>query len=348
VRLSYKKLIKIQMNVRFFNPGLEFLAHKQEYLDEYIRVREKGDLILREDVEKFEENLARYVGVKYAVGLNSGTDALLIALKAIGIKEGDEVLVPSYTFVATAQVVNQLGAIPVLYDIDETPTIDTRKVKAIIPTHISGELDLNMLTTGIPVIEDACQALGATFEGRKAGSFGAAAAFSFYPAKVLGAPGDAGALVTNDENIYKFALEYRNHWKSDYSKWGINSRLDNILAAELNIKLARLDKTLARRWVIAIKYLGGLAGFVWLPSVSHGRTWQDFIIDVGEDRDKLYSFLKDKGVETMKNEYPFPIPKLPKSLKYESETLRLPINEVLLDEEIDYVIEKIKEFYDTK
>ncbi len=321
------------MQVKFFNPGLGFKQHKQEYMDEISRVLSAGDLILRDDVEKFEKNLAEFVGTKYAVALNSGTDALYLACKALGIKPLDVVAVPSHTFVATAQVVAQCDAHPLLFDLGELPSGENQ---FSIVAHIAGEL--SPLPEG-RVIEDACQALGAVKNPTSE-----AQCWSFYPAKILGAFGDAGALTTNYEGIYNYVKEARNHFKTDYSKWGINSRMDNLQAAILNIKLARLPETLERRQQIAWQYLEGLKGVVMLPNEQPGRVWQDFVIRV-DDRDALYDFLKEQGIETMKNEYPFPIPKGPRSLEYEAHTLRLPINEVLTDEEIAHVILKIKEFY---
>ena len=349
--------------VPFVNFGLAYKKIKPEIDREIQKILANGDLVLRDDVKKFEEKLAKFIGVKYAVGVNSGTDALFIALKAIGIKEGDKVLVPAHTFVSTPQVVNQLGAVPILYDLDYIP-VKTNRYKAIIPAHISGKLDMNMLTTEIPVIEDACQALGAEYQGKKAGSFGSVGCFSFYPAKILGASGDAGALVTNDKSIYEFAKEYRNHWKLDYSKWGINSRIDNIQAAILNVKIKYLPEVIERRREIAKQYFSRLPmEKTYLPELREGRVWQDFIIRIEGDieykptdflietqfkmskRNYIYEFLKEKGVETMKNEYPMPIPKLSKAKQYEAETLRLPINETLTNKQIDYVIKTIKEFY---
>lgn len=315
--------------IRFFDPAKTYLAHKEEFDNEWQRVMNAGDLILRADVEKFEQNLARFVGTKYAVALNSGTDALYLALKAINIKREEEIAVPSYTFVATAQVVAQIGAKPRLYDLGETPT---SRVKMV--AHIAGEL--SFVPEGL-VIEDACQALGAVKNPTSL-----AQAWSFYPAKILGAFGDAGALTTNDPKIYNYVYEARNHFKTDYSEWGINSRMDNLQAAMINVKFKYLPQTLARRQEIAEMYLAGLKTVV-LPKNSPGRVWQDFIIQV-KDRDKLYDYLKEQGIETMKNEYPFPIQKGPKSLEYEARTLRLPINEVLTNEEIETVIQKINEY----
>lgn len=336
--------------VRFFNPGLGYRKIKMEIDSAIRRVLTEGELILRADVEKFEESLARYCGTKYAVGLNSGTDALYLSLWALGIKPGDKVLVPSHTFVATAQVVAQLGAIPVLYDMGATITLEP-DVKAIMVAHIAGEFMTTDMQTvvnwarqaGVPVIEDACQALGAVQNGKKAGSFGVTGCFSFYPAKILGAYGDAGGLVTNDEALYKEIIELRNHYKKDYSKWGINSRLDNLQAAILNVKFKHHPKALLLRELVAEKYKA-LDGIVELPRYVDGRVWQDYVIRTPK-RNELYDFLKSKGIETMKNEYPFPIPKGPVSIAYEAETLRLPCNEHLTDNEVKYVITSIKDFY---
>lgn len=337
-----------QTKVRFFNPGLGYQKYKEQFDSEIQRVLASGDLILREDVEKFEKTLAEFCGTKYAVGLNSGTDALYLALVAAGIKPGDEILVPSHTFVATAQVVQQLGAVPVLYDMDG-PKTKRLKTKALMVAHIAGEMfdfsTLPAIFRDLPIIEDACQSLGAVQDGKKAGSIGLAGAFSFYPAKILGAYGDAGALVTNDENIYNEVVELRNHYKKDYSKWGINSRLDNLQAAILNVKIQRLEETLQKRAMIAARYQSALKGLpLERPADVTGRVWQDYIIRTTK-RDELYAFLKAKGIETMKNEYPFPIEKGEQSLQYEAETLRLPINELLINSEIDYVIEKVTEFF---
>lgn len=327
--------------VRFFNPGLWYEKHRDEILGEIDRVLKAGDLILRNDVEKFEKNLAEFVGTKYAVGLNSGTDALYLALKAVGVKQGDRIVVPSHTFVATAQVVQQLGAEIVLYDIDGIlPSNHNSEV--LILTHIAGEKSNNVcgiFPNGFILIEDACQALGAKGIGE-----GIIQCWSFYPAKILGAYGDAGAITTNDENIYNEIKELRNHYKKDYSKWGINSRMDNLQAAILNVKFKYLPETLARRKEIAEIYLQELKGVVGLPNNQEGRVWQDFIIRT-EKRDELYEYLKIHGIETIKNEYPMPIGKLPLTAKYEAETLRIPCNENLNLIEVEYVISKIKQFY---
>jgi dTDP-4-amino-4,6-dideoxygalactose transaminase len=327
------------MKVRFFNPGKAYENKKDVYDSEIQRVLRSGDLILRKDVETFEENLARFCGKKYAVGLNSGTDALYLSLWAIGIGPGDEVVVPSHTFVATAQVVAQLGAVPVLVDMDEDwRDYITEKTRACIPAHIAGEILDWKPVDGIPMIDDSCQSLGAD------GFRGVVQCWSFYPAKILGAFGDAGGITTDNEILYEEIKELRGHYKKDYSRWGINSRLDNLQAAILNIKIADLNSTLARRKEIADRYSGYLAGPEGLPLKSEGRVWQDYIIRT-KKRDELHEFLREVGVETMINEYPMPIGKKPRAAAYEAETLRLPINEILTNEEVDYVIEMINEFY---
>jgi len=342
-------------SIRFFNPGLGYSQIRKEVLGATDRVLTNGDLILREDTEKFEKHLADFCGTKYAIGLNSCTDALYLALRGLGIGPGDFVLVPSRTFVASVQVIKQVGAEPIFYDLDGALPIDEiRNIKAIIPVHIEGAFDTHFdhilkiaEKYGWHVIEDAAQALGAVHNSKKAGSFGIAGCFSFYPAKILGAYGDAGALVTNDEKMYNYVKDARNHFKTDARDWGVNSRLDNLQAAYLNIKFRKLGETLERRKQIAEKYtteLGGISGLE-LPRHTDGRVWQDYIVRT-EKRDMLYDYLKEVGVETMKNNYPFPVPKLPMAQKYEDETLRLPCNELLTDEEVDYVIKMVRNFYE--
>jgi len=352
------------MKIRFFNPGLLYWKMRPEMLNEIDRVLQAGDLILRADVEKFEKTLADYIGVKYAVALNSGTDALYLALRALKIGPGDEVLVPSRTFVASAQVIVQVGATPIYYDLDGFSSMPfSDKIKAVIPVHIEGALDTQFDAVlasaqkhGWHVIEDAAQALGAVYkcpdfeEGdvcalndKKAGSIGDVGCFSFYPAKILGAYGDAGALVTNNEEIYKYVHDCRNHFKEDARDWGVNSRMDNLQAVVLNQKFKYLPGILGRRKEIALLYSMQLPPEI-IPPSTEGRVWQDYIVRTPR-RDELYEFLKSKEIETMKNNYPFPVPKMPLAQKYEDETLRLPCNELLTDAEVDEVIKNVNEFF---
>ena len=250
--------------------------------------------------------------------------------------KGKRVAVPAHTFKATCGAVVNAGAIPVVYDMKGFKgNIDS--INAIIPVHISGELVRTDYE--VPVIEDAAQALGAVKNPTTN-----AQCWSFYPAKILGAYGDAGAITTNDEKIADYVREARNHFKTRNDDFGGNYRMDNLQAAILNVKFQYLPAYLARRAEIAEIYRA-LRGMVILPDYYKDRVWQDYIVRT-EKRDALYDFLKKEGIETIKNEYPWSpeYPKLPLTAKYEAETLRLPINENLTNEEVEYVIKKINEF----
>jgi dTDP-4-amino-4,6-dideoxygalactose transaminase len=324
--------------VRFFNPGMSYARHRDEILGEVDRIFTNGDLILRADGEKFEEDLAEFCGKKYAVGLNSGTDALYLALKAVGVKEGDDVIVSAHTFVASVQVIVQLGANPILVDMYEDWRLKiTPNTTACIPCHIAGAVLDWEPVEGIHMIDDSCQALGAK------GFKGEIQCWSFYPAKILGCFGDGGGITTDNADYARDIKDLGNHWKSDYSKWGINSRLDNVQAVILNVRLKYLPTALARRKEVAQMYIAGIRSIGGLPKDSENRVWQDFIFRTGR-RDELYEFLKERGIETMKNEYPFPITKGQAAFNFESETLRLPCNENLTDDEVEYVIKTINEF----
>lgn len=334
--------------VRFFDPSKSYMKIKPEVDGEMQRVLAAGDLILRQDVEEFEKNLAAYVGTKYAVGVASGTDAIILSLIAAGIMPGDEILVPSYTFRATIEAVHHVGAIPVLYDLDGLVTI-TEKTKGFVPAFIAGEVPQQEAYEAvlevckkrkITVIEDACQAIGA------APVRGLTACYSFYPAKILGCYGDGGGIATDDEAIYEELKKLRNHYKGDWSRYAYNSRLDNLQAAVLNVKIKYLPEAIKRRKEIAEMYDAGLKEMD-IPKAR--EVYQDYII-FHPRRDELKAFLGSEGIETMENGYPFPadLVKGPKTVAYENSSLRLPCNENLTNEEVQYVIEKINEFNVTK
>lgn len=328
--------------IKFFDPGKTYLRIKDEILPEIDRVLSKGSLILREDLEQFEEEFAAYVGTKYAVGVASGTDALILSMKALGIGPGDEVIVPSYTFRATIEAIHHVGAIPILADIGEDwRDYKTPFTKAIIPAHIAGETLNWEPDEGVIMIEDACQAVGAKPVK------GATACYSFYPAKLLGCFGDGGAIATDSEELYEEFKKLRNHYKGDWSKVAYNSRLDNVQAAILRIKLKHLPNDLQKRREIASFYDESLMGCVGVP-VSRA-VYQDYIItcDSEDERDRLHEFLTENEIETMKNGYPFPsiYPKGERTLDYESRSLRIPCNQELTLDEVHQVAQKIKEFY---
>lgn len=342
------------MKVNFTNYPRQHEKYGKEIEEAILRIARSRARILQEEVGLFEQNLANYVGTRYAVGVASGTDALFLSLKLLGIGPGDEVITVGHTFHATVEAIYWNGAKPVLVDVGEDGMMDgnavikaiTSKTKAIIPVHLMGDMvNMDKLPSDIPIIEDACQALGSEFKGRKAGSFGFAGAFSFFPAKILGSYGDAGAITTNDEKLYKELKDIREHYKYNPGKYGFNSRLDELQAAILNVKIKYLPEMIKRRQEIADIYNAGLKGVV-LPIKREGRIYQDYIIRT-DRRDELADFLKENGIETLKNNYHFPndLPKPEHTIKLESQTLRLPCNDVLENEEINYIIEKINKFY---
>jgi len=350
------------MKVPFVNFPLEDKMFEKEITQAINKCRKEGKYILQEDVEKFEKNLAKFVGTKYAVGLNSGTDALFLSLKMLGVKGGDEVITVGHTFHATVEAIVHCGATPILVNVGDDGMMDvhevieaiTERTKAIIPVHLMGDMcDMKRLYkildsmgwSDIPIVEDACQALGAERDGKKAGAWGDTGCFSFYPAKILGCMGDGGAITTDDKALADELKDLRNHYKWNPGKYGYNSRLDNIHASVLNVKIKHLPDILKIRKGIADMYDNNLVG-VTLPTKRKGRVYQDYIIKT-DRRDELADFLGENGIQTMKNDYHFPddLPKPPKTIELEKQTLRLPCNETLTDKEVQYVISKINEFY---
>jgi len=360
----------MQYKVPFVAYKLQYQNLKQEIDQAMQDVLERGDLILRKDVEDFEKTLADFIGVKHAIALNSGTDALFFSLKALGVKQGDEVITVSHTFVASISAIAQLGAVPVLVDVGDDYLMDmnlaeravTPKTKAIIPVHLNGRMcDMERLTEiakkhNLAIVEDSAQALGSEFLGRKAGSIGQTGCFSFYPAKILGCFGDGGALTTNDDNIALKVKLFRDHGqltKTNIECFGWNSRLDNLQAAVLNVKMKHLPEWIKRRKEIAQKYAMGLGEISEIKLPFSQGVFQNYVIRA-EKRDELFEFLKNRGVETLIKD---PVPnhwhsglnlshfKLPVSERLAKEVISLPMYPELTDEQIQYVISQIKEFY---
>lgn len=337
-----------------------------------------GDFILREQVRRFEDNMTSFVDVKYAIGLNSGTDALYLSLLAAGIGKGDEVITVAHTFLATVGAIVNCGAKPILVDIKQDFNMDEDKVeaaitphtKAIVPVHLNGRLcNMEKLMRianrhNLIVIEDAAQALGARFDGKKAGSMGLTGCFSFYPAKVLGTAGDGGMVVTNDAKVADKIRALRDNGRvmgqDEVVCYGFNSRLDNLHAAMLNVKLKYLPRWIERRREIAGIYHQGLSSISELqlppppqPDGQYFDVFQNYVIRT-KKRDALVNHLRDNGVEILIS---WPIPmnrqkalklgrfKLPETESISKEVLSLPMYPELSDEQVEYVIYVMRNFY---
>lgn len=324
----------------------------------------------------FEKAFSDYCNIKHCVGVGNGLDALMLILKALGIGKGDEVIVPSNTYIATALAVTYVGATPVFVDPDiRTFNINpalieaalTEKTKAIMPVHLYGQAcDMNPIMDlahkyNLKVVEDCAQAHGATYKGQKVGSFGDAAGFSFYPGKNLGALGDAGAAVTNNKDLadtIRALSNYGSDYKYHHIYKGNNSRLDEIQAAFLSVKLPHLERMNVERRRIAQMYTEGIKNSkVITPVVLAGcvPVWHIYGIRCN-DRDALEKYLSDKGIGTNKH-YPIPIHmqdcykdlnipqgSLPISEEISKTELSLPMYYGMKDEEVQFVIDAINEF----
>lgn len=317
-------------------PILDLAPEIEELWDElnaaFQRVMRSGQFIMGPEVAAFENEVADYLGVKHAVGVNSGTDALVIGLRALGIGPGDEVITTPFSFFATAESISNVGAKPVFVDIEEEsfnidPTLIvaaiTERTKAILPVHLYGrpaEMDAIMAIAeehGLKVIEDCAQSFGARYQGkRQTGTIGHVGAYSFFPSKNLGAFGDGGLVATNDDNVAELARMLRAHGsKKKYHNevLGYNSRLDALQAALLRVKLPHVDGWNGKRVGVAQQYGDMLAGArkVVVPRIVPGHVFHQYTVRlVGSDRGTVQARLKDAGVGTMVY-YPIPQDLLP-------------------------------------
>lgn len=343
----------------------------------YKTVLDKNLFIQGDECKLFEKEFAEYCGVKYCVGVGTGLDAIYLILKALNIKEGDEVIVPSNTFIATALAVSYTGAVPVFVEpLIDTYNIDADKIeekisnktKAIIAVHLQGRAanmdKINDIARkyNLKVVEDCAQAHGAKYKGKKIGQFSDAAAFSFYPGKNLGALGDGGAVVTNNNDLavkVRALGNYGSDYKYHHIYQGTNSRLDELQAAFLRVKLPYLDKWNEARREIAKKYIEGIKNpKIVLPlsnSDEYEHIYHVFVIRCDE-RDDLERYLREKGIMTVKH-YPVPMHlqgaykslgykegDLPIAEKISQTVLSLPLYYGMTDEDIQYVIDSINAF----
>ena len=369
------------MNVPLLDLQAQYVSLRDDLREAVERVMSSQRFVLGDEVRELENTIAAYCETKHAIGCASGSDALLLALMALDIKAGDEVITTPFSFFATAACIARLGARPVFVDIDpETYNIDpslvadaiTPRTKVIMPVHIYGQcapmdplLELGK-RRGIPVIEDAAQAIGATDNGRRAGSMGVIGCFSFYPTKNLGGAGDGGIMTTSDDDLAARLRRLRAHGGSteyQHEEVGINSRLDELQAAVLRVKFPSLDRWSEERAQKAERYTellnkADLSFPLMTPQVRpDGRhIFHQYVIRVPGNRDNLSEHLKAHGIGS-KVYYPVPLHRqecfsylgykegdFPQSESAARETLALPAYPELTDEQQVYVVESIKSF----
>lgn len=349
---------------------------KGELDSAYFEIMESGDLIDRGQLRSFEENLAAFVGTKYAVGLNSGYDALHMSLRAAGIGPGDEVIVPAHTFVATCSAVVNVGATPVLVDVGKDFNIDcdqiepaiTENTRGIIPVHLSGFMaDMSRVMeiaerNNLVVVEDACQSLGSSINGKGAGAWGLTGCWSFYPFKILGAYGDGGAITTDDPELARFATRMRYNGEEresgEYHGHGYTCLLDNMQAAFLDVKLRHLPDWIKRRKAIAERYRESLSDLPDLLLPHYDRegfehVYQNYTVR-SKQENEFSNHLKENGIEVLtqfrKPYYKHEALKLedrgfPETEALSREVCSLPMAVELTDDEIEYVIKTVRRFY---
>jgi dTDP-4-amino-4,6-dideoxygalactose transaminase len=362
--------------VPFVDPRAHYAKLKPEIDAAIFKCLAQGDLVCRSQLRDFEAHLASFVGVRYAVGVNSGYHALHFALLGAGVGPGDEVITVAHTFVATVSAIVHCGATPVLVEVGADYTMDavameravTTRTKAVIPVHLNGrlcEMDKILAVArrhGLAVIEDAAQALGATYDGQVAGSLGAAGCFSFYPFKVLGGFGDGGAITTDDPHIARMAtlLRYNGEDREtgEYHHHGHTALLDNVQAAVLDVKLRYLPEWIERRRRIAELYRTGLSDISELalphfPDTRRRDIYQNYVIRIGA-RDRLRAWLRDQGIETLVH-WPKPMwehkglhlaaPYLPETERMCREVLSLPMSAETTDDHVRTTVGAIREFF---
>jgi dTDP-4-amino-4,6-dideoxygalactose transaminase len=363
------------MDVPYFDLKQQYLSFRDELLEGLDRVCRNASFIQGEEVARFEEEFAAYCDAKHCIAMNSGTSALHLALIAAGIGAGDEVITTSNTFIATAEAISYTGATPVFADIDPaTGNLDPRaaeaaitpRTKAMMPVHLYGRpVDLNRFSEicsshNLTLIEDACQAHGASCCGKRVGALAFAGAFSFYPGKNLGAYGEGGALVTNDDAVAKLTRQLRDHGQTSryyHGHVGYNYRMDGFQGAVLRVKMKRIDQWTARRRQISARYRELLEGArVALPQDCPGAesVYHLFVVWV-EDRDRIRQELEARGVHTAIH-YPVPVHlqqayaalgyqpgSLPHTEKACEQVLSMPLYPEIPDEHVEYAAAALKE-----
>ncbi|MEQ1884616.1 MAG: DegT/DnrJ/EryC1/StrS family aminotransferase [Bryobacteraceae bacterium] len=368
----------VAREIPFFPYPQVFLSEENELVHIFRSVGRRGAFIMQQDVHRFEENLARYLVAHRAIGVGNATDGLWIALRAAGLRPGSEVIFSSHTMVATAAAIHFAGGIPVPVDCGPDHLIDSAAVEAaitpntaaILPTQLNGrtaDMDALMKIAArhhLLVIEDAAQALGSRFGGRAAGTFGAAGAISFFPAKLLGCLGDGGAVIANDSNVAARADALHDHGRGpdgEITGWGVNSRLDNLQAAILDHRLTKYGEVIEHRRALASRYratLGDLEEIVLPPGPdndsNHFDVYQNYEIEAAR-RDALREHLRARGIGTLLpwggkavHQWPalgFGRTHLPATDRLFERVLLLPMHAWLTFDEVDTIAASIRLFY---
>ena len=367
------------MKINFFEYKKLYSEYKKDFQRIFDDVCSRGAFILQKDLQDFENSLSKFLNIKYAIGTNDGTNALIIGLLANDINYGDEVILPSHTYIATAAAIKLVGAKPVFADInlkDNLVSVEsikkkiTKKTKAIMPVHVNGRIcDMKKIkaiasTHKLKIIEDGAQSIGAKFADKFTGYYGDCATISFYPAKILGCFGDGGAILTNNKSIYTKLYQLRDHGrdtKGDIKLWGTNARLDNLQAAFLNFKLKNLRKDINKRRRIAHIYdneLNSITNLKLIPGPKFKKqnydVYQNYEI-CAENRDKLKNYLEREGIRTLiqwngKAVHQIKSLKLkadvPNTVHFFKRCIMLPIHTFLKEKEVMYICKKIKKFYE--
>lgn len=365
------------MQVPFFDYPRHYTDNRDSLIGIFDEVCSRGAFIMQADVERFERNLADYCNAGFAIGVGNATDGLELSWMAMDIPAGGEVIVSAHTMLATASAVKIAGGVPVPVDIGEDGLIDPDRIEAaigpktvgIMPTQLNGrvcQMDrINQIAKkhGLVIVEDAAQSLGAKFDGQSAGTFGAASAISFFPAKTLGSLGDAGAVLTNSDRVADIVFQLHDHGRNKagvVKRWGRNSRLDNLQAAFLADGLRSYDDKIKRRRQVASLYQDLLGDVSELhlppPPDSDPRrfdVFQNYEL-TAERRDDLVAFLKSKGVGTLIQWGGFALSDfpmldvsqpLPRTKEFFQRCVMLPMNTFVSDDQVLYVANTIKEFY---
>jgi dTDP-4-amino-4,6-dideoxygalactose transaminase len=367
----------VPIKVPFFEYPKLWTDQKQDYISIIDRVASSGGYILQKELSDFEVELAKFTGANYSVGVGNATDAMEIFLEAIGLKKGDEIIISSHTMLATASAIRVAGGVPIPVDIGHDNLICPKSIEeaitsntvGIMPTQLNGRVcDMDPIIKiankhDLFIVEDAAQGLGARYKDKHAGTFGLASCISFFPAKVLGCFGDAGAVLVNDKNLYHKIFQIHDHGRDvdgEVKRWGRNSRLDNLQAAILSYKLKTYDQVIERRRVVAQMYqdqLGKLDELQLPPPPSntsnHFDVYQNYEL-TADDRDELKKYLSEKNIGTLiqwggKGIHQFEqlgfTQKLPNTDKFFERCIMLPMNIFITDEDVEYICNSIKSFY---